>query len=224
MPIQYILFDLDDTLYSYSSGLFKEVGARIEAWVCQKLALTPEEAKALRREYFEAYGTTMMGLRHHHPELDIDDYLDYVHEVDVSAYLTPRSDLDTMLTAILATKGIFTNGIASWADRILQKMAIRRHFGPIIDVRATDYRGKPWPEAYRRALDLLGCEGASCALVDDQPRNLEQAAAFGMRTVLVRPGGQVGPGVDFAVDAIEETGAVLRKLVNGNQKSVMGNE
>jgi putative hydrolase of the HAD superfamily len=129
-----------------------------------------------------------------------------------------------MLTAILATKGIFTNGIASWADRILQKMAIRRHFGPIIDVRATDYRGKPWPEAYRRALDLLGCEGASCALVDDQPRNLEQAAAFGMRTVLVRPGGQVGPGVDFAVDAIEETGAVLRKLVNGNQKSVMGNE
>lgn len=223
MPIQYILFDLDDTLYDYGSGLFKEVGARIEGWVCQKLSLTPEEAKALRREYFEAYGTTMMGLRHHHPELDIDDYLDHVHEVDVSRYLAPRSDLDAMLAALPPAKGIFTNGIASWADRILRQMGIRRHFGPIIDVRATQYRGKPWPEAYQRALAILGCAGAECVLLDDQPRNLEPAAAFGMRTVLVRPGGQPGPGVDFAVNTIEEAGAVLRKLVNGNGKSEISN-
>ncbi len=213
LNIQYILFDLDDTLYDYSSGLFEEVRARIEAWMVQTLQLSLEEVQALRREYLKAYGTTLAGLIRHHPEADRDAYLDAVHQVDVSRYLAPHPELESMMAALPVSKGIFTNGTADWADRILRQLGIRRYFDPLIDIRATHYVGKPWPEAYQTALDLLGCPGAGCIFVDDQPRNLQPAAAFGMRTVLVRPGGVPEDGVEFAVDDILSAGAVLQQIL-----------
>ncbi len=213
LNIQYILFDLDDTLYDYSSGLFAEVRARIEAWMERVLQLPLEEVQSLRRDYLKAYGTTLAGLVRHHPEADRDDYLDAVHQVDVSRFLTPRPELAAMIAALPVKKGIFTNGTADWADRILRQLGIRQHFGPLIDIRATHYVGKPWPEAYQQALDLLHCAGAECVFVDDQPRNLQPAAAFGMRTVLVRPGGVSGDGVEFAVDDILDAGAVLQQIL-----------
>ena len=213
MTIQYILFDLDETLYTDTTGLFTEVGVRIEAWLVQMLHLSPEEARALRRKYYLAYGTTMMGLLRHHPELDVDDYLDAAHDVDVAAYLAPNPALDDLLNALPVPKAIFTNGIADWADRVLTQLGVREHFGPIIDVRATHYRGKPWPEAYQQALAIMACPGSACVFVDDQPRNLKPAADFGMRTVLVAPDGEPEDGVDFAVDTILDVGSVLHLLL-----------
>ncbi|RLC55987.1 MAG: pyrimidine 5'-nucleotidase, partial [Chloroflexota bacterium] len=52
MALKFIIFDLDDTLYSRESGLMQEVGRRIQIWLCHHLGLTWEEAVALRREYF----------------------------------------------------------------------------------------------------------------------------------------------------------------------------
>jgi len=213
MTIQYILFDLDETLYTDTTGLFTEVGARIEVWLVQKLHLSRVEAKALRHKYYMAYGTTMAGLLRHHPGLDVDDYLDTVHAVDVRAYLTPSLKLDALLQSLPVPKAIFTNSITAWADRVLTHLGIRAHFDAIIDVRATHYRGKPWPEAYQQALTVIDWPGTACVFLDDQPRNLKPAAEFGMRTVLVAPGGQPEAGVDFAVDSILDAGPVLRRLV-----------
>ncbi|MBN2003299.1 MAG: pyrimidine 5'-nucleotidase [Anaerolineae bacterium] len=213
MSLQYILFDLDDTLYDYGSGLFQEVRSRIETWMVRALQISLEEVQSLRHEYLKAYGTTLAGLIRHHPEADRDDYLDMVHQVDVSRYLAPRPDLGAMLAALPVKKGIFTNGTADWADRILCQLGIRQYFGPLIDIRATHYVGKPWPEAYQMVLSILGCDGAECAFVDDQSRNLQPAAALGMRTVLVRPGGVPGDGVEFAVNDILDAGVVLRQIL-----------
>ena len=89
--VRHLLFDLDDTLYTDSSGLFIEVGDRIRRWTAEALGVSLEEAQDLRREYYKAYGTTMAGLLRHHPEVDIDAYLEYVHDVDVSRYLAINS-------------------------------------------------------------------------------------------------------------------------------------
>jgi hypothetical protein len=99
--LQYLLFDLDGTLYTDETGLFAEVGKRIEHWVAEQLGLTPCAAKHLRREYYLQYGTTMAGLLRDHPELDIDAYLDFVHDVDVTKYLEPDPQLDLMLSTVL---------------------------------------------------------------------------------------------------------------------------
>jgi putative hydrolase of the HAD superfamily len=198
------LFDLDDTLYTSQSALFHNVGERIEAWVAEALDLSPEETHALRTSYLEKYGTTMMGLLAHHPELDIDDYLDHVHDIDVAQHLAPDPTLRTMLFSLPAHRIVFTNAIADWAERVLRQLDIRECFEEIIDVRATGYKGKPHSLAYERALQILGTTGERCVLLDDRPDNLEGAAHFGMGTILVRPEVDARDGIDHAVATVHE--------------------
>jgi putative hydrolase of the HAD superfamily len=213
MPVHYLLFDLDDTLYTDASGLFLEVRERIVAWVSQALDISPEEAGALRDQYYHAYGTTMGGLLKHYPHVDIDAYLEAVHQVDVSRYLTPSPELAAMLTRLDAPKAVFTNAIASWAERVLRQLDVREHFEAIVDVRAVAYHGKPSPQAYQRALELLEIPGEVCVLVDDSEANLKGAAAFGMRTILV--GKETSPcnGVDYVVSHVLETEPVLQEIL-----------
>lgn len=213
-PIQYILFDLDDTLYNPALHLFGEIGVRIESWLARTLGLTTEEARNLRREYYLAYGTTLMGLQRHHPGVDLEDYLAAVHDVpNVADYLTPDPALAAMLARLAIPKIIFTNAIVEWAEKILNQLAVRDQFAAIVDVRETGYVSKPWPAAYEAVLARLGVSGPACILVDDQPRNLQGGAAFGMRTVLVRPDGVPGDGVEFAAPDILTAEPLLQALL-----------
>jgi putative hydrolase of the HAD superfamily len=209
--IDYLLFDLDDTLYTSETALFHNVGERIEAWVSQALDLPRAETHTLRKSYLEKYGTTMMGLLAHHPELDIDDYLDHVHDIDVSKHLGPDPALRAMLLSLPAHRVVFTNSIADWAERVLRQLEIRECFEDIIDVRATGYKGKPHPLAYERALTRLQTSGERCVLLDDRPDNLKGAARFGMRTILVRAGETATNGIDHAVDTVLEAEPLFKQ-------------
>lgn len=214
MPIQVLLFDLDDTLYTNATGLFSEVGQRIEAWLVQALHISPAAAHALRHEYHARYGTTMAGLLHHHPHVDVEDYLENVHQVDVRKYLRPDPALKAMLARLPPPKLIFTNAITSWAERILKELEIREHFARIVDVRDVHYLAKPRPEAYTQLLAQLEIPGSACVLLDDQRPNLQTAAQFGMRTILVRPGGMSGDGVEAAVATVLEAEPILQRWLN----------
>lgn len=211
--MEYILFDLDNTLYTNDTGLFKELGARLVYWVTQQLNISLEESEALRHEYFVNYGTTMHGLLLHHPEVDIDAYLDYVHDIDVSRYIAPNPALDGMLSRLNVAKAVFTNSVADWAERILQQLGVRRHFTHIIDVRAVDYQSKPHPHAFERALEILGVPASVCVMVDDQVSYLRGAADAGMRTVLVREGGVATSGIDYTVGRLLEVESILQTLI-----------
>lgn len=209
--MRYVLFDLDDTLYTNDTGLFKELGTRLVYWVSQQLHISLEESAVLRREYFQAYGTMMRGLLLHHPEVSVDDYLNYVHDIDVSRYIAPNPALDGMLSRLDAPKVVFTNSIADWAERILQQLGVRDHFMRIIDVRAVDYQSKPHPHAFERALEILGTPASACVMVDDQINYLRGASSVGMRTVLIRPGAEIADGVDYAVDTILDAEPILQQ-------------
>jgi putative hydrolase of the HAD superfamily len=213
--IRYLLFDLDDTLYTNASGLFREVGERIERWTSRALGIDRKEAGALRRTYYTKYGTTMAGLVKEHPEVDIDDYLDDVHTVDVSRYLAPDPALDAMLAALPAPKAIFTNSIADWAERVTRQLGVRDRFEAIYDVRAVGYRSKPDAYAFDWVLRTLGLPGSACVMLDDQASYLTGAKASGMRTILVRDGAKPTNGIDFAVNHILEAEPVLQRLLAG---------
>ena len=212
--VQYLLFDLDGTLYTDETGLFAEVGSRIEGWVAEKLNLSLDAAKQLRHDYYIRYGTTMAGLLHDHPDLDIDAYLDYVHDVDVSQYLDPDPRLDQMLFNLPLPKVIFTNSISNWAERIATRLGVRNHFQQIFDVRAVDYYCKPHHHAFSSVLNRLNVDGKACIMLDDQPSYLSGAAKAGMRTILVRPGGVVADGIDAAVSHVLDAEPVLKAWLN----------
>ena len=209
--MEYILFDLDNTLYTNDTGLFKELGTRLVYWIAQQLDISLEESEALRYEYFVNYGTTMRGLLLHHPEVDIDAYLEYVHDIDVSRYITPNLALDGMLSRLNVAKAIFTNSVVDWAERILQQLGVRRHFTHIIDVRAVDYQSKPHPHAFERALAILETPASACVMVDDQASYLRGAVNAGMRTILVRKGSVLTDGIDCAVETILEIEPILQR-------------
>ena len=179
----------------------------------QALEISPEESTALRREYFVKYGTMMRGLILHHPDVDVQAYLDYVHDIDVSQYLDPNPALDAMLSRLDVPKAIFTNSISDWAERILKQLGVFHHFTHIIDVRAVDYQSKPHPHAFSRALEILDLAGEDCVMLDDQPHYLSGASAAGMRTILVREGGEATNGIDYAVGHILEAEPILQTLI-----------
>ncbi|MGC9348225.1 MAG: pyrimidine 5'-nucleotidase [Anaerolineae bacterium] len=217
MPnIRYLLFDLDDTLYTNTSGLFNEVGDRIGQWTAEALGLSLTEAEALRRTYYRTYGTTMAGLLREHPEVDIDAYLDYVHDIDVARYLDAAPDLAAMLESLSVPKAVFTNSIADWAERVTRQLGVRHHFEHIFDVRAVGYRSKPDPHAYSWVLERLGLPGEACVMLDDQPTYLLGAAEAGMTTVLVRSHADRRNGddaIDYAVDHVLDAEPILQRLL-----------
>jgi putative hydrolase of the HAD superfamily len=214
--LKYILFDLDETLYPSRSGLMAAIGGLMSRFMEERLNMLPSEVPTLREHYYRVYGTTMRGLQLHHG-IDPEDYLAYVHDLPLENYIGPNDKLDRVLAEIEAKKTIFTNASSEHARRVLAILGIERHFDCIIDVRAMDYMSKPDPEAYQRALEILGVAGDECLLVDDRARNLAPAKELGMITVLVsnekattRQG--ASQDADFIIGEVAEIGEVMQSL------------
>lgn len=184
------IFDLDNTLYPADCGLFAQIDCKMKAFICDLLGVGEDEAHRLQKEYFHHYGTTLRGLMQHH-EVDPAGYLDYVHAVDFSPVLA-NPDLDAVLEKLWGRKFIFTNGPATHVAEVLSRLGVARHFDDVFDIVDADFLPKPEPEVYRRLFDRHGIEPARAAMIDDLPKNLAPAAAFGMATVWLRtPEGSV---------------------------------
>ena len=207
--IKYILFDLDNTLYSKETGLLAAIGQRIHQYIQERVGLDPVGARDLRRHYLQTYGTTLKGLQVHY-NIDPDEYLAYVHDVPLGEHLKPDKALDRVLTEIQAEKIVFTNATTEHARRVLRFLGVEHHFNCIVDLRAMNYENKPQPGAYRCILDTLGARPEECLMVEDSVRNLRPAKELGMVTVLVNGSG--GDGVDFAIDDVTQVGEVFRRV------------
>ncbi len=202
--IRTILFDLDETLYPPQTGVMEQIRLLMLRYLGERLHLSPPEAEALQRHYFQVYGTTMRGLMINH-QIDPEEFLQYVHNVPLQQYLRPNPALDAALASLRQHKVIFTNASREHAVRVLDLLGIRHHFERIVDVRDIGYESKPQPAAYRRICHLLNVRPEECAIVEDSVRNLRPAKAMGMTTVLVGDGRhEPGDGVDYILPHIEE--------------------
>jgi putative hydrolase of the HAD superfamily len=207
-----VFFDLDDTLYPSSSGVWHAIGERIQAFVMDRLGLTYDEATQLRRTYFDQYGTTLNGLWHNHG-IDPSDYLEYVHAVPIEDMIRPDPDLSSMLQELPQKRIVFTNASRQHAERVLACLGISAHIDSIVDLFALEMTNKPERAAYGRALELAGeSDPGLCVLADDLPRNLVPARAMGMTTVLVGPEQQDG-AADLRIERIADLTRALPGLV-----------
>lgn len=216
--MDFIIFDLDNTLYHRGSGVMEEIGRRIQVWLCQELNLSWDEASALRRDYLHQHGTTMGGLMAQHA-VDIPNYLTFVHDIPIQEYLQPNQALRQMLERIPLRKAIYTNATSAHARRVLQALGIRRAFEHIVGIEEVGLHNKFNRRAYERMLALLGVDGEACVMVEDSPRNLPPAKAVGMTTILL-DGGPEGPArheferaVDFVVEDILAVEQVVHRIL-----------
>lgn len=185
MALDILIFDLDDTLYSPTTGVWDAIGERINQFIVDNLALDRAEVNQVRDELFRTYGTTLRGLQIVYG-IDPYKYLNYVHNIQLETYLQPNPMLNRMLKQISSRKVIFTNSDQNHALRVLDRLGLDSIFERIIDVMDVTPFCKPQPEAFQQALKLLGDpDPTRCVLIDDSLRNVTTARELGFHTILV---------------------------------------
>lgn len=182
-----VLFDLDNTLYPPERQVFALIDQRINRYMLEVVAIRPEEVDGLRRQYWKAYGATLQGLIRHYG-VDPEDYLAYVHDVDLGLRLQPDPELRSSLATLVTRRCVFTNGSRGHAERVLGALGLTDLFEEIFDIRIAAYLPKPAPAPYHGVLQALGLAGERCVMVEDSADNLATAKELGMTTVLVGPG------------------------------------
>jgi putative hydrolase of the HAD superfamily len=215
---RHLLFDLDDTLYPASAGLFPLVSARIRAYIESTLGLDERAARVVQRRYWRRYGTSLRGLMLRHA-VDPEPFLEFVHGVPVEDHLRTDADLRAILASLAGARHVFTNGPKSWARRVLATLGIEDLFERTFDIASFGYVPKPNAEPYDVVTGALGAR-AEIVLVDDSPANLAPARARGWRTIWLRSpesvaGGTRGlsvahpPDADHIVDRLDQLPGIL---------------
>jgi len=189
MRFSHIFFDLDDTLYPSTNGLWNSIRQRMNEYMLERLNIPPEQVAIIRRQYFETYGTTLRGLQLHY-QVDADEFLAYVHDLPIETVIAPDPELRALLQSLSQPKWIFTNADANHAGRVLSALGVRDCFNDIIDIHAMNFVCKPDPQAYQIALNKAGeTFPEHCVYLDDAARNLAPAFEMGFFTILVSSNG-----------------------------------
>jgi len=178
------VFDLDNTLYPASSGLFPLVQARMNEYICRLLNVSMDEAKALRAQYFREHGTTMHGLMALH-RVDPHQFMAFVHDVDL-ACVPANPALAAALGGLSGRKLVYTNGSVPHAENLLKHLGISHYFDDIFDIVASDFAPKPAAAPFGEFVRRFGIVPRRALMVEDMAKNLAPAAEIGMTTAWVR--------------------------------------
>ena len=177
------IFDLDNTLYPSSVNLFSQIDVLMGRFISELLGCDLAEARRVQKMYFHDHGTTLAGLMHYHA-VSPREFLDYVHDVDMSV-LAAAPRLRDRLLALPGRRLIFTNADATYAARALDALGITDCFAGMWDIHAMEYRPKPEMSAYTGMIDAFAIDPARSVFIEDSARNLPPAKRLGMQTVWI---------------------------------------
>ena len=200
------IFDLDNTLYPASTGLFDLIDERMGAYIQRLLDCDPVEARRVQKSHFHEHGTTLAGLMKEHG-VDPHDFLGDVHDIALDRVQCDER-LGRLLLQLPGRRFVFTNGDAPYARRVLARIGVGDHFDDLHDIHASSYRPKPDPYGYRLLCDRFNIDPAHALFADDIAQNLAPAKALGMTTVWVDNGSERGDH-GFDESAVDERVADL---------------
>lgn len=210
MKFSTVFFDLDDTLYPESTGLWHAIKERMNIYMRERMGFAPDDVPRLREKYFREYGTTLRGLQANH-KMNVDDFLAFVHDLPLGDYLTPNPTLRSIIASLPTRNLIFTNADVSHARRVLAALQLEGLFDGVVDVNAVAPYCKPMPESFKIAMDAAGeTDPARCVMIDDIHRTTRAARDFGLFAILY---GQDAPHPD--ADASLADWNNLPALLNG---------
>lgn len=181
--IQNWIFDLDNTLYRADAEFFSQIDQKITAYISRYLALQPQKARHLQKEYLAEYGTSLSGMMAVHG-MDPAEFLDYVHDVDLHM-LDPDPQLRANIKALPGRKFIFTNGSKGHAKNVATHLGLFDLFDGSFGIEDGDYIPKPQRSPYIKFCDIYDIDPSSAIFFEDSVRNLKVPKYMGMATVLV---------------------------------------
>jgi len=184
MRFSTIFFDLDDTLYPNTTGLWKAIKERMNLYMRENLGIPEKDVPFLREQYFKMYGSTLRGLQARH-NVDSQDFLAFVHDLPLKDYLTPNPTLRNIIASLPTRKLIFTNADVPHARRVLAALNLDDLFETIVDLNAVAPFCKPMPESFAIAMELADePDPRKCVMIDDLPRTTRAALEAGMASLL----------------------------------------
>jgi putative hydrolase of the HAD superfamily len=178
------VFDLDNTLYPASSGLFNQVSQRMTGYISEYFNIAHDAALERQRSLFMQYGTTLRGLMTEHG-VDPEPFLNHIHNVDFEL-VQPNPELALKLGRLPGRKLIFTNSSRLHAKRVMERLGITEHIEDIFDISDADFIPKPDRESYAMLLNRHRVKASSACMIDDIAGNLVPAKALGMTTVWLK--------------------------------------
>jgi putative hydrolase of the HAD superfamily len=179
-----LFFDLDDTLYPASTGLWPAIKDRMNLYMIERLGIPEGDVPFLREQYFKMYGTTLRGLEERH-QVDKEDFLAFVHDLPLQSYLKPNPVVRDVIASLPTRNLIFTNADVCHARRVLTALQLDDLFETIVDVNAVSPYCKPMPESFAIAMDLADePDPRKCVMIDDLPRTTRAALNVGMASLL----------------------------------------
>lgn len=201
--IKYLIFDLDDTLYSPSYGITNYFNERINIFITHKLNIDIAQAKRLNKLYHLKYGLTGKGLEIEH-NVNFQEYLSFMHDINIETILQRDPKLENILKLIECKKILLSNSIYLHAQKVLKKLEILDYFSDIFTIESFNYLYKPNLEVFGLLMEKLDVEASECYYFDDAIRNLIPAHQMGLKTVLVRKKCKYTLGIDYHITDIHQ--------------------
>ncbi|KFK27474.1 hypothetical protein AALP_AA8G388400 [Arabis alpina] len=208
-----LLFDLDDTLYPFSSGLSEACTNNIIEFMVEKLRIDEDGVVELNDILYKKHGTTMAGLKAIGYEFDNDEYHSYVHGRLPYENLKPDPILRNLLLSLPFRKLVFSNGDDTHVTKALKRLDIEDCFERIISFETLNPKihdscvsdslicCKPAEIAFEKAFDIAQLNPYTTLFFDDSIRNIQTGKSAGLHTVLVGKSEKVY-GSDYALESI----------------------
>jgi len=203
------MLDLDNTLYSESSGMEVGVLERINGFVSAYLGWPLEETNARRREGAKRFGTTLEWLVFEKGLVDVEGYFASTHPEGEESCLKDDAGLRALLDSLEYPKIVLTNAPMEHAERVLRKLGVLDRISRIFDIRYNNLVGKPHPKSYLRALEAAGFSADTTVFVDDMPKYIRGYLALGGRAILKDEGKRFASLGLESILSLDELPAIL---------------
>ncbi|PWA40758.1 HAD-like domain-containing protein [Artemisia annua] len=244
-----LLFDVDDTLYSRSSGLSSQCTINIREYMVNKLGMEESKVPEICAQLYRDYGTTMAGLWAFGYKFDNDDYHSDVHGRLPYENLKPDPVLRTLLHSLPIRKVIFSNANEAHVAEVLHRLGLEDCFDDVIcfeslnptneitnpdaskgcvieydsesadGLRESPIVCKPFENAFQQAFQMANINPHKTIFFDDSIRNIQASKLTGLTTVLVGSS-QRKNGVDYALESIHNIREALPELWESVNKTI----
>lgn len=179
-----VIFDMDGVLVDGEPLHFEAVNE-----------LLAEEGLSISLDAYKPYMGTKTGWRdmavHLGLKRPLEEFAAAYQEVMLEKYrsrseaLPGARELVTALAAANVPLAVASSSIRPWVEACLERIGLREAFSVVV-TGSEVAEGKPSPEIYLKAAELLGCTPAACLVFEDAPAGILAAKAAGMTVWAVR--------------------------------------
>jgi putative hydrolase of the HAD superfamily len=204
-------FDLDNTLHDAQAHIFPSMNAQIGQYLMRRFNIGEADASAMRRGFWEKYGTTMEGLARHHGT-NPAEFLRATHQFpELADMVVHENAVRHALARLPGRKIIYSNAPRHYVDEVVRTLGVARYFDAVYSIENTRYLGKPSVAGFRMLLRKRHLDPRRCALVDDMLENLRTAKRLGLATVWVSSEKKNVSYVDLRISSVTQLpGLVFR--------------